>query len=127
MAHLTMGELNAHRPVIRDHRATGNSRIAQLRSRPGYGEEMLERFRPVLPPGVYRDERNKLRDAQDRALRQNPRAFAWTQLVRAYRDDDIEAIRRWETSFEGAGARRSLRAGQARAESQRARGLAGFG
>ena len=129
MAHLTLGELTGARTIYQDHR-DGVRRVQQLRYRPGYGESMLRQYDGVVPPDVLDAEIRRIRAIQDRGLA--PAAHAWTQLARAYQDDDVEAIRRWEASLDRTGARRYLNAVQARQRSQNRRffginGMSGLG
>lgn len=128
MGWLTMGELNEGQ-ALRSPLAEGWARVAELRRRPGYNEHVLREFRTVLPSEVYQAELKRLRSQLDAALRRrNPAAYAWEQLDRAYRDDDIPVIRAWERAHDRMGARRYLNLQRRRLLSQQARGLyAGLG
>lgn len=125
MAHLTLGELTSVIQQVQDHR--NGMRLAQLRAMPGYGEDLLSRYKDVLPPGLYRSEVHRLRASEDAVLRGQYRAEAWTDLSRAYRDDDLNTVSRWESAMAAANARQAMRAEQARARALRARGMAGLG
>ena len=121
MAHLTLGEL---RPAL--HAAAGE-RLAQIQQTPGYGYDALRLHGTVLPRDLADAELLRLRQAEDTKTQGDPLTYALIQLRRAYEDDDIRVIRRWQAAVETAGGRRYLRAIEARNASYRDRGLAGLG
>jgi hypothetical protein len=100
-------------------------RLRQVRQRPGYGIPMLRQYQGTMHPGVLDVELLRLREQEDHRLSRDPITFSLTQLQRAYEDDDIPAIRRWENAVVTAGGRRYLEGVKARARSYRARGLQG--
>jgi hypothetical protein len=115
-----MGEL-ADGGILPDPHADALAKIRWLRRQPGYGETMLRRYWDVIPGPELTTEILRLRQAQDVAMGNDPRASAWTALTRAYVDDDMAAIRRWEAAVDNAGARRSLSFEQARERDQEVR------
>ncbi len=121
MAHLTINEL------VNPTAARAPERMQQIRARPGYGIAMLRAYKDVLPGWVLQAELERLYELQDRAAAPNPLAYAFTQLQRAYEEDDIPTIRRWETAVSTAGGRNYLRAVKARNRSYAARGIMGLG
>jgi len=125
---LTMGELAAG-GILPDPHADAVAKIMKLRQLPGYGETMLRRYWDVIPSSALTTEILRLRQAQDLAMLNNPAATAWTAVTRTYTDDDIAAIRLWQTSVANAGARRSLDRSNARDLDQRRRifGMRGLG
>jgi hypothetical protein len=118
MAHLTLGEL---RPV---HHAAAGARLAQVQAQPGYGFEALRQHSSVMPKDLADAELLRLRQLQDQGA--DPITYALNQLKRAYEDDDIRVIRRWQRVVENAGGRRYLRAIEARNASYRQRGIMGL-
>lgn len=122
MSYLTLGA-GPNGGVLKDQRAEALKRLARFRQLPGYGPAMLRKYKELLPGPVYRAELQRLRNLEDRALTGNPKAFAYVQLRRAYEDDDIPAIRKWQSAVENAGGRAYLRAVAARSASYRARGI----
>lgn len=117
MSHLTMGDLAAG-GALPDLNAQAEAKIARLRQVPGYNEAMLRRWADVIPGHAYQAEIMRLRQLQDLAMLNSPAARDWTALVRSYEDNDATAVRRWETTFDNAGARRSLDWERARARDQ---------
>lgn len=131
MAHLTLGELASVRQRVQDHR-NGYLNLSSVQRMPGYNENLLRSYGENIRPADFRAEVARLRAWEDAGLAFRPAARPWVELDRAYREDDIPAVRAWESTYNDATIRSYLNAVRRRDRDQRARlfgmnGISGVG